>query len=297
MPFSMWNNSHSVVLQEKVYIGGGEAQTHENACTVMVYDPHSEKWDTLPEYKARSFGMAAINDQLVLVGGRSPSTGRKCKQVAVWDPESKQWVHRYPALRIARHNLVAAAYGKWLMAAGGLGVGGYLDDVEILDTTARHRQWYSTAPLPLKCDRMRSAVVQDNWYLIGGFEADSRIRTMFSASLPKLISSAVSQESTEWNLLPDTPLGRCTVVALNRSLLEVGGRSDSNAKYSSIIYHYQPESEKWVKAGDLPTARAWSACIALSNEELLVAGGFEPHNNTGKTTTRVDIATVEPYSP
>jgi len=210
MPFSMWNNSHSVLLQEKVYIGGGEADTSERACTVMVYDPHSEEWNTLPEYEARSFGMAAINNQLVVVGGRNPSTGRKCKQVAVWDPESKQWVHCYPAMRTARHNLVAAAYGKWLMAAGGLGDGGYLDDVEILDTTAS--QWYSTTPLPVKCDRMRSAVVQDKWYLIGGFEADNRFRTMFSVSLPKLISSAVSQKSTKWNLLSDAPLGRCTLL-------------------------------------------------------------------------------------
>jgi len=77
------NNSHSVLLQEKVYIGGGEAETDKKACTVMMYDPHSEEWNTLPEYKARSFGMAAINDQLVLVGGRNPSTGRKFKQVAV----------------------------------------------------------------------------------------------------------------------------------------------------------------------------------------------------------------------
>jgi len=53
-------------------------------------------------------------------------------------------------MRTARHNLVAAAYDKWLMAAGGLGDGGYLDDVEILDTTAS--QWYSTTPLPVKCD-------------------------------------------------------------------------------------------------------------------------------------------------
>ena len=295
MPFSMWNNSHSVLLQEKVYIGGGEADTPENACTVMVYDPHSEEWNTLPEYEARSFGMAAINDQLVLVGGRSPSTGKKFKQVAVWDPESKRWVHRYPAMRTARHNLVAAAYGKWLMAAGGLGDGGYLDDVEILDTTSS--QWYSTTPLPLKCDRLRSAVVQDNWYLVGGFVGDTRIRNMFRVSLPKLISSAVSQVPTSWNFLPDAPLGRCTVVALNGSLLAVGGRLDETAKYRSVIYHYQPESEKWFIAEDLPTARAWSACIALYNGELLVAGGLESHGNTGKTTRRVDIATVDLYSP
>jgi len=290
MPFSMWNNSHSVVLQEKVYIGGGEAETDEKACTVMVYDPHGEEWNTLPKYKARSFGMAAINNQLVVVGGRNPSTGRKCKQVAVWDPESKQWVHCYPAMRTARHNLVAAAYDKWLMAAGGLGDHDYVDEVEILDTTSS--QWYSTIPLPVKCDRMRSAVIQDQWYLVGGFEVDTRIRNMFSVSLSELISSGITQEYKLWNILPDAPLGRCTVVALNGSLLAVGGRSDDTAKYRSVIYHYQPESEEWVKAGDLPTARAWSACIALSNQELLVAGGLESCNNTGSKTRRVDIATV-----
>jgi len=76
------------------------------------------------------------------------------------------------------------------------------------------------------------------------------------------------------------------------SLLAVGGRSDDTAKYRSVIYHYQPESEEWFMAGDLPTARAWSACIALSNQELLVAGGLESCNNTGSKTRRVDIATV-----
>ena len=194
------------------------------------------------------------------------------------------------ALLITTYIVAVAAYGKWLMAAGGLGDRDYLDEVEILDTSAN--QWYSTMPLPVKCDRMRSAVVGDEWNLIGGFETDTRIRNMFSVSLPMLISSAISQEFKLWNILPDAPLGRSTITALNGSLLAVGGRSDDTAKYRTAIYHYQPECEKWVKAGDLLTAQAWSSCIALSSEEFLVAGGLESRNNTGATTRRVDIATV-----
>ena len=42
----------------------------------------------------------------------------------------------------------------------------------------------------------------------------------------------------------------------------------------SAIHLFHPAAAKWVKVGDLPAARQNCACIATSEKEILVAGGF-----------------------
>ena len=52
MPFAMSNNTHSVVLKGKLYMGGGCASGNSQVeCTVMVYDIRSGEWSTLPKHQ------------------------------------------------------------------------------------------------------------------------------------------------------------------------------------------------------------------------------------------------------
>ena len=55
---------------------------------------------------------------------------------------------------------------------------------------------------------------------------------------------------------------------------------------NTAIYHYQPSSRSWVKAGELPTRRCICTCTVLPSGDLYVAGGF----GTGQ---QVDIASVQ----
>ena len=43
---------------------------------------------------------------------------------------------------------------------------------------------------------------------------------------------------------------------------------------SKAIHLYQPNSKKWVKAGELLAGRGACACIVLPRQEILVAGGY-----------------------
>ena len=69
MPFELHCDSSPVVVQGKVYMGGGKAYKNINNYIVMEYDIRSEKWAILTPYRAKDFVMTAIDNQLVLVGG------------------------------------------------------------------------------------------------------------------------------------------------------------------------------------------------------------------------------------
>ena len=73
--------------------------------------------------------------------------------------------------------------------------------------------------------------------------------------LNELITRAVSKLATPtlWQVTSDTPLNRSNPLSVGGSLLAVGGRDDCLIP-SSSIHLYQPDTRRWVKVGDLPTA-------------------------------------------
>ena len=176
------------------------------------------------------------------------------------------------------------------MVIGGYGDGGELSRVEILDTSLG--QWYYGAPLPQPCAQVLPATIGSMCYLLGGFtKVATPSNKVFSICMDDLIFQATSQPPdsanarptpSPWQTLPDTPLAYSTVLALNGALLAVGG----NVLGRKAIYHYQPSSRSWVKAGELPTERMACISTVLPSGEMLVTGG--PYS-----TEQVDIALVQ----
>ena len=103
----------AVVLQTKVYIGGGGAGNDSDGCAVQVYDLESDEWSHLPRYQYTKFSMTIIDSRLTLVGGRDPLTGEATvvglidrlfyslnatNQLAVFDTTSQDWTYPYPPM-------------------------------------------------------------------------------------------------------------------------------------------------------------------------------------------------------
>ena len=283
-----------VVFKEKVYIGGGTASSVREDQTVMVYDPKYDSYDTLPPYTYKYFAMAVVNNQLVLVGGKDVQTFKKTNKLGVWNEQSKRWTHPLPPMTTVRQSpSVATHNNRWLVVMGGYGDGSMLTRVEILDTMGS-RQWYHAASLPQPRAQTLPAAIGIMYYLLGGYtdrEGGIGSKRVFSVCLDDLISQVVSQPAgasapptpSPWQSLPDTPLKFSTALAFNGALLAVGGSRGSTA-----IYHYQPSSRSWIKAGELPTGRSHCTCTVLPSGELYVAGG-----GGGGTGQQVDIASVQ----
>ena len=266
MPFVMDGYVQSVVVEGTVYVGGGSAGKG-NDYIVMTYDISTGKWATLPPYRARSFAMTSINDQLVLVGGIEH--GVSSKVVRVWDADNKQWTHPYPEMHTERSGCSAVVHNEWLLVAGGLQLSAsfsLLSSVEVMNTNSK--QWYAGPPTPRPWSFMKTATVGDECYFMGG--TGSPTNTVYSVSLSALttgLNSSTSKGQKIWMKISGLQTTCSTPLSIRGSLLAVGGK-DKGRKAVTAIHLYTGE---WVKVGDLPTPRSHFTCAMITDRELLVS--------------------------
>ena len=265
-------------MNGKVYLGYTNILRDQH---VLEYTPENDEWVELPRPPVWFFGLAVLNNQLVLVGGREPFTEKQTNKLTVFDPSTRQWVHPYPPMATARSYPTAIAYQHYLIVAGGEEVyNKSVSVVEIFDSVKE--QWYTAEELPIECDSMTPVIISNTAYLLGGLIDDNYIKPVLSVSLPALINKATSQSQevntpTSWKVLPDSPLKASAPFTSHNMLLTAGGRDDSEEE-SSHIYCNDPVTSQWEKVGDLPKPRFWCNCTVLPSTELLVVGGLPVSN-------------------
>ena len=178
MPFEMSSYIQSVTIQDTVYVGGGfVGWKRPNNCIVMAYNTRSCtcKWHQLPPYTADSFAMVVINNQLVLVGGFE-SFYHSTNLLGMWDTGTQQWTRPYAAMPTAHSYPSAVVYKQWLIVAGGQIGHLRLSTVEVLDVASN--QWYSAPSTPTPWESMKSTILGDMWYLMGGSSDDDHNDTL-----------------------------------------------------------------------------------------------------------------------
>ena len=221
--------------------------------------------------------MAVISNQLVLVGGLEH--GQRSKVVGAWRADWREWTHPYPDMHTARSHCSAAVYNEWLVVASGVGDGGNaVSSVEVLNTDSK--QWYAGPPTPTGWYSMKTALVGDVCYFMGGcsvppgaFSISASSFKVYSMSLPALTSQLHSQEPREYHQeISGLQVKRSAPLSISGALLAVGGEDKDGAEVSAIRL-YQPDTGEWVKVGDLPTPRRDCTCAMIGDRELLVAGG------------------------
>ncbi|XP_064389628.1 traf2 and NCK-interacting protein kinase-like isoform X5 [Halichondria panicea] len=269
MPIKMGSSVQSVVIGDTVYVGGGNAVSDRDGCTVMKLEQN--QWTKLPEYTAKWFAMTSHANRLVLVGGLDTRNNKRTNQFSIF--ESGEWTHPYPLMNIARYSSTAVSFNNHIIVAGGVDGKGQTSSVEVFDVASR--RWYIAQSLPNPRAVLKSTLIGNTLYLMGGFDHTRRAtKTVHHVDLNELIAKALFNLDTPtlWQTLQEVPLERSAPLSIGRSLLAVGGANDKILT-SSSIHLYQPDTRRWVKVGDLPTARYYSTCSALPNGEVIVAGG------------------------
>ena len=293
MPFGMCNYIQSVVVQGRLYVGGGFAGLEsDNHYIVMEYDISSGEWATLPPYETHFFGMVALSSQLLLISGCDCNYNYK-RVLGVWGADDKAWTHPYPEIPTARLSCSAVAYNEWLVVAGGRGRDhNILSSVEVLNTSIK--QWYAGPPTPIPWYRMRTAVVNDIGYFMGGSDSTGTglaVKKLYGICIPTLISHITSKASTGtdgqiWKEMPELQLEWLAPLSIRGSLLAIGGKNKKN-EVVTAIHFYQPDVRVWMKVGDLPSPRCVCTCAMISDRELLVAGGVDNNQSLKNANPRV----------
>ena len=123
----------------------------------------------------------------------------------------------------------------------------------------------------------KSTLIGHTLYLMGGwvhYHISTKVVHKVDCDLNELVTKALSKQATPtlWQTTEDIPHYDSAPLNVRGSLLAVGGRDDRLNPVSSI-HLYQPDTRRWVKVGDLPTAQYNCTCSVLPSGEVIVAGG------------------------
>ena len=300
----------SVVINGKVYYGGGFCAKDGDEYNIHCYNPLQDKWMTLPPTNVRYFGLGQINGELVTVGGLryiEVTNGFTHSQgIHKFKEHSQAWKRSIRPMPTARYCPTVLSHPSCLVVAGGMKYpeNSMLDTVEIYNINTS--QWSQTDKLPIACYLLSGVVNKDMVYLVGGEDGEQRQNKILTASVNELLSNAIpvtqpneehrtnaSQEcDSAWNEVASTPAYCPSAVTVSGMVLAMGGvRSYDFSENQSVkgIYAYSTSMNSWIQIGDLPAPVGCMAIAALSLTKFVVIGGLNEDRTSSKTVYKGNL--------
>ena len=271
MPLGMHNFS-SVVLDGRLYVGGGDCREPSQQRVIYEYDYNGivRKWTALPLAPVIYFCLAVANKTLVLVGGVKTSPRKTTNQLTTWDVDAQEWTTALPPMPTARQSPTAASHQLQLLVAGGYSNKRVLSVVEMFDMATF--QWQQLRPLPLGISRASSCIINQVWYLMGGelYGESGPQNAVYTLSL-----SEPNLPAAEWNEIPSVPLTSSTAVPCRNFVLSIGGCYPGSKVPKKSMYVYLTSTQQWHYVGEMPTSRAFCGAVVMHASRLMVLGGKE----------------------
>ena len=288
MPFGI-ERAFTVVLDGKLYVGGGDTDIELNEHVILVYDPERDDWRVLTKCPAKEFAMTSFQSELVVVGGRVPqksdTPGRMRPSIAsrgvmVWNKHSCEWHEPYPQMPESRWLSSAVGYRDYLIVVSGKNydtASAPGPKTAVFDNSCR--QWFMAPAVPITSRRMSVSRLSDILYVFSGGSGNQA----FSISVPDLMKEVKQPEGASLSLWKKMPCTLCSVTAENfmGRVIVAGGSEKIGGKAVDRIWSYNPASHKWEDftkqkmAFKLPVARSRFAFAAIAERQIVVAGGYE----------------------
>ena len=226
---------------------------------INYYDPVNNSWSSSIKIPYCYFAMTILNNNLVTAGG-CDRRDKRTNQILIIDTGQ---VNNYTKMITARSSATAAGYQGMLIITGGRGdKGKMLSSTELFDSN--NGQWYKCNDLPQPCSSLKSVIVDNTLYLLGGFNKDGiSSPAVFTAPLDTL-----STHQLKWNTHQDTPCCNSAPVSVNGThLLIVGGYKFTGIKatVTSDIHKLNKISHSWETIGHIPSARSRLAAVSTAD--------------------------------
>ena len=248
----------------------------------------------LPQYLCAS---AIVQNELVIIGGLSAVDGKCTGAIQSYDSRAQVWVERFPPMPTPRSSAAVFVYAEYVVVSGGLDDSSApLSVVEVLHIPSQ--TWETSARLPTRVAGHSMVLCGDQVFVVGGGDGTGHFRSIFVASVQKILSSCTrfallsnltsSAHSSGWNQVQDCPFIKMTAVCKNGQLLAFGGEQvtkSASALPAEVIWVYNPEGNSWKPIQGMPSPRKQCCVTILPDDSVIVIGG-EPDYN------RIDLAQV-----
>ena len=226
--------------------------------------------------------MTTLNNNLLIAGGQK--NNKKTTQILTLDTGQ---LKNYTNMGIARSFATAVGHrGILIVTAGKDDKDKALSSTELFDSI--NRQWHNCIDLPQPHFMLRSVILDNFLYLLGGY-SDGASAAVYSVPLDSL-----STHQLKWNTHQDTPWYLSAPVSVNvKRLLLIGGfkRIGDKNTCSSDVYKFINVSHSWEAIEQIPSARHLSAAVSTDDNRIVVIGGV---NDKGEYTNTVWIGSYEP---
>ena len=116
----------AVVLNNKVYVGGGFTLDCTTSSNIYIYDPTIDTWETL-QSPTRYSTLTTYHNKLLLVGGLEVSTDEATNQLWVFEEGEQTWTQPLPPMPTRRRGASAVSTQDHLIVAGGYSNSGDLN--------------------------------------------------------------------------------------------------------------------------------------------------------------------------
>lgn len=274
----------AVWLNELVYVGGGYESDQHGSHRIHIYNPVEDSWSSPISSPQSLFAMTVVDDYLIIAGGEDKTCKITNKLLVMDDDQLKE----YATLRTPRKLATAFGHEKMLIIVGGENERHVkLSTTELLDINTE--QWHICSPLPSPHYWLRSVILDNTVYLLGGLDKDGNHSSIvFAASLETL-----SSHQLKWTSSTNTPWCSSAPLCISHScLVVVGGVKDTNEttkskdKLTTNICHLNKLNCDWEVIGDIPLIRHAVAAVSLING-IIIFGG---NNTTRQCTDNVWIS-------
>ena len=269
-PAPVGRHAHTAVwLNGLVYVGGGNETGYRPSYIINCYDPVNNSWSSLINTPYCFFAMTKLNNKLLIAGGMDRSYN-VTNQILTMDADQ---LKNYTKMTTARSYATTTGYQGMLIITGGMDdEGKRLSSTELFDSS--NKQWYVSNDLPQPHSSLKSVIVDNILYLLGGNTKDQNYSpAVFTAPLDTLL-----RHQLKWNTLQDTPWCVSAPVSVyGTHLLIVGGGKkigDKNTR-TSDVYKLNKVSHSWEAIGHIPSARNASAAVSTADNRVIVIGGLD----------------------
>ena len=287
-PAPVGRYGHTAVwLNGLVYVGGGTETEWKASYRIDCYDPVNNLWSSPIKTPYCRFAMTTLNNNLLVAGGWDKNS-KTTNQILSLDTGQTQ-LRDYTKMNKPRAFATAAGHQGILIITGGKD-----DKYKTLSSTemfdSNSKKWYTCNDLIRPHCILRSVIVDDSLYLLGGLNEDvNPSPEIFSTPL-----EALPRYQLMWNTHQDTPLCYSAPVSVGGThLLIVGGgkKIKNDFTRTSDVYKLNKATCSWEIIGHIPSARSSSAAVSTADNRIIVIGG---ENNEGKVTNTVWIGFYDP---
>ena len=248
------------VINNKIYIAGGQDSSFTALTILEVYDPLTNSWDTTRQDMNHGNLVPAscvYHNKLYVIGGYDKVT--ELSSIEIYDPETDTWSDTPANMPTARFDMIAEAINGKIYVIGGVNSGGSRYSTnEIYDIA--NNTWSTGAPMPSASRGMGSIVYNDNIYIFGG-------KPLSGVTDKVYIYDPLADTWTEKNSMPTARSYLVSEEFYGKVYCMTGYNGSAFCDLNEI---YNIADDSWSTGANSPTIRNWASIGGVHNNIFLI---------------------------